>query len=50
MYEFEEGAKLSSRFYDATKIRIVDGLYVVDPEEKKRLEKQKEEAHSKETK
>lgn len=44
MYEFEEGARLSSRFYDATKIRIVDGLYAVDPEEKKRLEKQQGEA------
>ena len=43
MYEFEEGLEVAQYFYDAEKIKTVNGLYVIDPEEKKRLEeKQKE--------
>ena len=43
MYEFDEGLAVSQYFYDAEKIKTVNGLYVIDPEEKRRLEeKQKE--------
>ena len=43
MYEFDEGLEVSEYFYDAEKIKIVEGVYVIDPEEKERLEqKQKE--------
>ena len=43
MYEFDEGLEVAQYFYDAEKIKTVNGLYVIDPEEKKRLEeKQKE--------
>ncbi len=43
MVEFDEGLELSQYFYDAEKIKVVDGVYVIDPEEKERLEqKQKE--------
>jgi ferredoxin len=38
MYEFDEGLELSQYFYDAEKIKVVDGVYVIDPEEKERLE------------
>ena len=39
MYEFEEGLEVAQYFYDAEKIKTVNGLYVIDPEEKERLEK-----------
>ena len=39
MYEFDEGLAVSQYFYDAEKIKTVNGLYVIDPEEKERLEK-----------
>jgi len=39
MYEFDEGLEVSQYFYDAEKIKTVNGLYVIDPEEKERLEK-----------
>jgi len=43
MYEFDEGLEVAQYFYDAERIKTVNGLYVIDPEEKKRLEeKQKE--------
>ncbi len=43
MYEFEEGAQISEYFYDPEKIKTVNGVYVIDAGEKKRLEeKQKE--------
>lgn len=45
MYEFNEGAKLSKNFYEPEKIKIVDGVYVVNTEEKNRLEKQQEELY-----
>lgn len=38
MYEFEDGLAMSENFYDITKIKEVDGLYVIDNEEKARLE------------
>lgn len=43
MYEFDDGLAVSEYFYDITKLKRVDGLYVVDNGEKARLEeKQKE--------
>lgn len=43
MYEFDDGLEVSQYFYDTEKIKKVNTLYVVSPEEKERLEeKQKE--------
>lgn len=43
MYEFEEGLEVSHYFYDQEKIKKVNGLDVIDSEEKERLEeKQKD--------
>ena len=39
MYEFDEGVELSKNFYEPNKIDAVNGLYVMDAEEKKRLER-----------
>ena len=38
MYEFDEGAELSEYFYKSEKIKVVNGLYVTEAAEKKRLE------------
>ncbi len=38
MYEFDEGAELSEYFYVSKNIKIVNGLYVSEAAEKKRLE------------
>jgi ferredoxin len=38
MYEFDDGMEVSEYFYDITKIKQIDGVYVIDPEEKARLE------------
>ena len=38
MYEFDDGQEVSEYFYDITKIKQVDGVYVIDAEEKARLE------------
>ncbi len=45
MYEFDEGLEVSQYFYDAEKIKTVNGLYVIDPEEKERLEKTQKELY-----
>ena len=45
MYEFEEGLEVAQYFYDAEKIKTVNGLYVIDPEEKERLEKIQQELY-----
>jgi len=43
MHEFDEGAGLSKYFYEPENIKVVNGVYVIDAQEKKRLEeKQKE--------
>jgi ferredoxin len=43
MHEFDEGVELSKYFYEPEKIKVVNGVYVIDAQEKKRLEeKQKE--------
>ena len=39
MYEFEEGQEISEYFYDITKIKEVNGVYVVETEEKERWKK-----------
>jgi len=45
MYEYEEGLELAQYFYDAEKIKIVEGVYVIDAEEKERLEKKQAELY-----
>jgi len=45
MYEYEEGLEVSESFYDITKIKQVNGLYVVDAEEKARLEEKQGELY-----
>ena len=45
MYEFDDGLAVSEYFYDITKIKQVDGLYVIDPEEKTRLEEKQSEIY-----
>ena len=45
MYEFDEGLAVAQYFYDAEKIKTVNGLYVIDPEEKERLEKIQQELY-----
>jgi ferredoxin len=45
MYEFEDGLAMSDYFYDITKIKRVNGLYVVDREEKERLEEKQGELY-----
>lgn len=39
MYEFDEGAELSKTFYEPTKIDAVNGVYIMNADEKQRLEK-----------
>jgi hypothetical protein len=36
---------ISEYFYDITKIKEVDGVYVIDPEEKARLEEKQSEIY-----
>ena len=38
MYEFDDGLEVSEYFYDITKLREIDGGYVIDDAEKERLE------------
>jgi hypothetical protein len=45
MYEFDEGLALSDYFYDMTKIKKVNGVYVVDSAEKARLEEKQSELY-----
>jgi hypothetical protein len=45
MYEFDEGAELSKNFYEPHKIDAVNGLYVMDADEKKRLERKQTELY-----
>ena len=43
MYEFDDGLQMAEQFYDITKIKKVNGVYVIDDAEKARLEeKQKD--------
>jgi hypothetical protein len=45
MYEFEDGLTKSEFFYDATKIKRVNGVYVIDAREKERLEEKQSELY-----
>jgi len=45
MYEFEDGQNMSEYFYDITKVRKINGVYVVDAEEKARLEEKQSELY-----
>jgi len=38
MYEFDEGLEVSEYFYDQTKLKRVNDMYVIDAKEKERLE------------
>ncbi len=46
MYEFDEGAELSEYFYKPGEIKVVNGLYVTEAAEKKRLEEKQEELYT----
>ena len=45
MYEFDEGAELSEYFYVSKNIKVVNGLYVSEAAEKKRLEEKQMELY-----
>jgi hypothetical protein len=45
MHEFEQGLEASEYFYDITKIKQVNGLYVIDAKEKARLEDKQSELY-----
>jgi hypothetical protein len=45
MYEYDEGLRVSEYFYDVSKVKIVNGVYVVDSEEKNRIEEKQEELY-----
>jgi hypothetical protein len=45
MYEFDEGLEVSEFFYDKSKIKEINGLFVVDAEEKERLEEKQSELY-----
>jgi hypothetical protein len=43
MYEFEDGLEVSEFFYNKSKIKQVNGLFVIDAKEKERLEEKQAE-------
>jgi len=43
MYEFEDGLQVSEFFYDKSRIKEVNGLFVIDAKEKERLEEKQAE-------
>ncbi len=45
MYEFDEGAQRSEYFYEASKIKKINSLDVIDAEEKERLEEKQQELY-----
>jgi hypothetical protein len=45
MYEFDEGLQASEYFYDQSKIKQVNGVYVIDGQEKARLEDKQSELY-----
>jgi len=45
MYEFEEGLEVSQYFYDPTKLKVVNGVYVIDRQEQRRLEEDQKELY-----
>lgn len=45
MYEFEDGQQMSEYFYDQTKVKEVNGVYVIDAQEKTRLDDKQSEVY-----
>ena len=45
MYEYEDGLQISEYFYDPTRIKKVNGVFVIDAEEKYRIEEKQEELY-----
>ena len=45
MYEFDEGLEVSQYFYSPEKFKVVNGVYVVDPKEKEKLEEKQGELY-----
>lgn len=45
MYEFDDGLQMSEYFYDQTKVKEVNGVYVIDAQEKTRLEDKQSELY-----
>jgi ferredoxin len=45
MYEFDDGLNMAEYFYDMTKIKKVNGVHVIDAEEKARLEEKQSELY-----
>jgi len=45
MHEFDVGAELSKYFYEPENIKVVNGVYVIDAQEKKRLEEKQTELY-----
>ena len=45
MYEYEEGLEVSQYFYEPSKLKQVNGVWVVDPEERRRLEEDQKELY-----
>ena len=45
MYEFDEGLAVSEYFYEISKIKEIDGVYVVASDEKARLEEKQTELY-----
>jgi ferredoxin len=45
MYEYEDGLRISEYFYDASKIKKMNGVFVIDAEEKSRIEEKQEELY-----
>jgi ferredoxin len=46
MYEYEDGQAMSEFFYDMSRIKKINGVYVVEAEEKARLEEKQQELYS----
>lgn len=45
MYEYEEGVEVSKYFYEPERFKVVNGVHVIDPEEKRRLERRQTELY-----
>jgi ferredoxin len=45
MYEYDEGLEVSQYFYDPAKVEKVNGVFVVKPEEKERLDEKQTELY-----
>jgi hypothetical protein len=45
MYEFEDGLEVAEFFYNKSKIKQVNGLFVIDAKEKERLEEKQAELY-----